>query len=143
VEAVTRARSPEARAAAIASFVAVRSAAMPQDAGVSRCVAALHQSDGTLGIDAAARLAGVGRRQLERRFLDVVGITPALLANVFRFRRVFDAIERDSRRPWTDAAVAAGYFDQSHLVRDFRRFVGCTPTEFAASLPGLATALVS
>ena len=143
VEAVTRASTIGTRAAAVASFVEVRSAAMPPDAGVSRCVAALHDSGGTLGIDAAARLAGVGRRQLERRFLDVVGISPALLANVFRFRRVFDAIERDSTRPWTDAAAAAGYFDQSHLVRDFRRFVGCTPTEFAASRPGLASALVS
>lgn len=143
MQAVTRAPSPETRAAAVASFVEVRSTTMPQDAGVARCIAALQESGGTLGIDAAARIAGVGRRQLERRFLDVVGISPALLANVFRFRSVFDAIERDSTRPWTDAAVAAGYFDQSHLVRDFRRFVGCTPTEFAASLPGLASAIVS
>jgi AraC-like DNA-binding protein len=65
-----------------------------------------------------------------------------MLADILRFRRVFDAIERDSARPWTDAALAAGYFDQSHLVRDFRRFVGCTPTEFAAARPGLASALV-
>ena len=55
---------------------------------------------------------------------------------------MFDVIEHGGARPWTDAAVEAGYFDQSHLVRDFRRFVGCTPTEFAASRPGLATALV-
>ena len=143
VDAVTRAASLDSRAAAVASFVEVRSATMPQDMAVSRCVRALHESGGTLPVDAAARIAGLGRRQLERRFLDVVGISPALLANVFRFRHVFDAIERDSTRPWTDAAAAAGYFDQSHLVRDFRRFVGCTPTEFAASLPGLATALVS
>jgi AraC-like DNA-binding protein len=143
VQAVIRAPSLAERAHAVASFVEVRSAARPEDTVVSRCVAALQESAGTLDLGAAARIAGLGRRQLERRFVDVVGISPALLANVFRFRHVFDAIERDSTRPWTDAAAAAGYFDQSHLVRDFRRFVGCTPTEFAASLPGLATALVS
>ena len=55
---------------------------------------------------------------------------------------MFDVIEHGGPRPWTDAALEAGYFDQSHLIRDFRRFVGCTPSEFAASRPGLATALV-
>ena len=67
---------------------------------------------------------------------------PALLATVFRFRRVFDLIEHDSSRPWTDAALAAGYFDQSHFIRDFRRFVGCTPSEFRRTPEGIAQALV-
>jgi AraC-like DNA-binding protein len=70
--------------------------------------------------------SGIGRRQLERRFGDAVGIGPALLASIFRFRSVFDLIERDGSRPWTDAALAAGYYDQSHFIREFRRFVGCT-----------------
>jgi AraC-like DNA-binding protein len=59
-----------------------------------------------------------------------------------RLRSVFDALEANPGAGWTDAALAAGYFDQSHLIRDFRRFVGCTPAQFVASHPGLATALV-
>jgi len=131
-----------ARVVAVGQFVARRVAGSEVDEVVARCVSAFHDSGGMLPVQAAAEIAGIGRRQLERRFLDIVGVSPALLANVFRFRRVFDAIERDSARPWTDAAIAAGYFDQSHLNRDFRRFVGCTPTEFAAAQPGLASALV-
>jgi AraC-like DNA-binding protein len=132
----------EARVLAVAHFVARRVAGTTLDEVAARCVEALQRSGGTMPIQAVAELAGVGRRQLERRFLDSVGISPALFANVLRLRSVFEAIERDSARPWTDAAMAAGYFDQSHLVRDFRRFVGCTPTEFAAALPGLGRALV-
>jgi AraC-like DNA-binding protein len=132
----------DARLAAVAQFVANRVAGTEEDATLARCVAALQDGGGTMPIQAVAEIAGIGRRQLERRFLDGVGITPALLANVFRFRRVFDAIQRDSARPWTDAAFAVGYFDQSHLIRDFRRFVGCTPSEFIAARPGLATALI-
>jgi AraC-like DNA-binding protein len=136
------ARDEAGRVAAVAQFVARRVAGTEEDATLAACVKALEDGGGAMPIQAVAELAGIGRRQLERRFLHDVGVSPALLANVFRFRRVFDAIERDSTRPWTDAAIAAGYFDQSHLIRDFRRFVGCTPGEFIASRPSLATALV-
>ena len=116
--------------------------ALPED--VAACIAAgrIEAGAGNVDVAALAAEAGLSRRQLERRFADQVGVAPAMLAAIFRFRRVFDVIEHGGRRPWTDAALEAGYFDQSHLIRDFRRFVGCTPTEFAASRPGLATALV-
>ena len=132
------------RIAAIERFVEHRIAAsgVVEDELVSHCVAAMEAQSGKVSVDEIAAEAGIGRRQLERRFRKAVGISPGTLADILRFRRVFDAIEHDSARPWTDAAAAAGYFDQSHLVRDFRRFVGCTPTEFAASRPGIASALV-
>jgi transcriptional regulator GlxA family with amidase domain len=131
-----------ARIEAVAQFVLRRVAGTEEDALLGKCIAALRDGAEPLPIQAVAELAGIGRRQLERRFLHEVGVSPALLAGIFRFRRVFDAIERDSARPWTDAAIAAGYFDQSHLIRDFRRFVGCTPGEFIAATPSLAMALV-
>lgn len=134
----------ENRMEALEHFVERRIAAsgVVEDDVVRQCVAAMEQQAGAVAVDEIADRAGIGRRQLERRFLKAVGVSPGTLADILRFRRVFDAIEHDSARPWTDAAAAAGYYDQSHLVRDFRRFVGCTPTEFAASRPGIATALV-
>jgi AraC-like DNA-binding protein len=116
--------------------------ALGDDPAVRAAAEHIEHKGGEVDVAEVAAAAGLGRRTLERRFLDHVGVSPALLANVLRFRRVFDAIEHDCARPWTDAAAAVGYYDQSHLIRDFRRFVGCTPTEFAASRPGLATALV-
>jgi AraC-like DNA-binding protein len=137
---VSGTRDVGARMEAVAGFVQRRVAGTDPDVILERCVEALAAH--AMPVQAVAELAGVGRRQLERRFVHDIGISPALLANVFRFRRVFDEIERDSARPWTDAALAAGYFDQSHFIRDFHRFVGCTPGEFIASRPSLATALV-
>jgi len=132
----------EARRDAVLTFVARHCAKDEPDPVIAAAVSEMQEVGGAITVDEVAVGTGLGRRQLERRFLDAVGVSPALFANILRFRRVFDAIERDSARPWTDAAAAAGYFDQSHLIRDFRRFVGCTPTEFAASQPGLARALV-
>jgi AraC-like DNA-binding protein len=139
------AAADDARRASIAGdFVLARITAHghAEDAIVTRSVATLEARAGAIPMDDLVAAAGIGRRQLERRFGDAVGIGPALLASILRFRSVFDVIEHDGSRPWTDAALAAGYYDQSHFIREFRRFVGCTPSAFARHRDGLAAALV-
>lgn len=143
-EALHAATDAPARIALAEAFVVERIAAHGHvaDDAVARCVAMIEASRGQVEIEALLQAAGLGRRQLERRFADAVGVGPALLAAIFRFRSVFDLIEHDSERPWTDAALGAGYYDQSHFIREFRRFVGCTPGEFFRAGEGLAAALV-
>lgn len=79
----------------------------------------------------------------QRRFLKRVGIPARTLRAILRFRKVFDAIEADHEAGWVSAALAAGYFDQPQMSRDFRRFLGVTATEWARQKAGLARALVS
>jgi AraC-like DNA-binding protein len=134
----------DAAMARVEAFVAGRiEASLHVEDALARAMSERIEATGGM-IDAETLFAGaeVGRRQAERRFADAVGIGPALLAAIFRFRRVFDVIERGGPRPWTEAALAAGFYDQSHFIREFRRFVGCTPTEFEAERSGLASALV-
>ena len=140
-EQVARAPDTASRMRLVEAFVAER-LVLREDEVVRGCAQRIERALGEVEVDALARDAGIGRRQLERRFADAVGIGPALLASIFRFRRVFDVIERGGPRPWTEAALAAGYYDQSHFIREFRRFVGCTPTQFEAGRAGLASALV-
>jgi AraC-like DNA-binding protein len=141
--AVREAVSDEARIGAVIASVRDRITQLPVevDEVVRACVEALEREP-DLGIEALVDRAGIGRRQLERRFADAVGIGPALLASILRFRRAFDVLERDGARPWTEAALAAGYYDQSHFIREFRRFVGCRPSEFFRPRVGLAEVLV-
>lgn len=136
-------RGAAARVALVQDFVADQVALHleDRDALVESCVARIDAEPATVDIAQLAADAGLGRRQLERRFADVVGVGPSLLASIFRFRRVFDLLQRDRAAPWTEAALEAGYFDQSHFIREFKRFVGCTPTEFAAAATGLSQAL--
>ena len=79
----------------------------------------------------------------QRRFLKRVGIPARTLRAILRFRKVFDAIDADGEGGWVAAALAAGYFDQPQMARDFRRFLGLTATEWARQKAGLARALVS
>ncbi|RYF93852.1 MAG: AraC family transcriptional regulator [Caulobacteraceae bacterium] len=122
----------EARLTAVQDHVADRIAANPdpRDLAVEAAVARL-QSGQT--VEAS--------RDLQRRFARVVGVPPRRLAAIFRFRGVFDALSEPGVASWTDAAHAAGYFDHPQLARDFRRFVGCTPSQFLAQQAGLAASL--
>jgi len=87
---------------------------------------------GMIPVGVLAAGAGMGARQLERRFLDEVGVTPKRLARISRFQRVFHAIERQPAG-WTRVAVDCGYYDSSHLVRDFREFAGDAPSRAVAA----------
>lgn len=78
-----------------------------------------------------ARL-GRSTRWVQRTFRDTVGLTPKMLARISRVQRAMRAATSQPTRNWSTIAADVGYFDQSHLVRDFRQIVGCTPSEFAA-----------
>jgi AraC-like DNA-binding protein len=87
---------------------------------------------GSLDVSDAAALLGVSRRQLERRFKTRVGMSPKYFARIRRFQRVFHAMEEDSAG-WVDAAADCGYYDQAHLIRDFRAFAGKPPSHLLAA----------
>jgi transcriptional regulator GlxA family with amidase domain len=76
---------------------------------------------------------GLGERQLERLFDERVGHGPKAFARVVRLRRATAAITFGPIASWARFAIACGYADQAHLVREFRALTGLTPRQFAAS----------
>jgi AraC-like DNA-binding protein len=84
---------------------------------------------GTTDVARVAERMGVSSRQLERRFKVQVGMPPKLFGRIRRFQRVFPAKDAG----WVAAAAECGYYDQAHLIRDFRDFAGEAP---AALLSG-------
>ena len=100
---------------------------------------------GRVRISALASQAGIGTRQLERRFLRGVGLPPRLLGRILRFQHLFRLAHDEAATPgtWADRAVDAGYYDQAHLLRDFREFAGSTPPRFLAEQGEFSRALTS
>lgn len=86
--------------------------------------------DGPPRVASIASRVGLSPRQLERRFVDEVGIAPKALASVLRFRRALHEL-RARDVDVSDVASRCGYVDQSHLIRDFTRFTGASPRRFA------------
>jgi AraC-like DNA-binding protein len=101
------------------------------DAVVEHDVQAILASGGQISPDELAKRAGLTARQLERRFQVSVGVSPKFLSRIVRFRAIFDRLQ--SPTPWPNVALDCGFFDQSHLIRDFKQFAGQSPTAFLAA----------
>jgi AraC-like DNA-binding protein len=77
-----------------------------------------------------ARQVGLSQRRFIQVFTAEVGLTPKLYARVRRFQRAWASVGRAPVPEWSRVAAACGYFDQSHLIRDFRAFAGLTPEAY-------------
>ncbi len=102
------------------------------DALVTRAATLLASAHDEVGVRDVAIDLGLSERQLERRFLARIGITPKRFATLRRFERALGRVSAASSL--TAAALDAGYYDQSHFIRDFRRFTGASPSEYFARM---------
>jgi AraC-like DNA-binding protein len=108
------------------------------DRRVDSAVAILEATHGTISIDALAASTCTSGRHLERLFLSSVGIGPKRLGRILRFQRLVSSIRANHPPAWTRIALQCGYYDQAHLIRDFREFTGGPPGAFPiAAAPSL------
>ncbi len=104
---------------------------------VAEAVRRLFNSPRALDISVLAHDLALSTRQFERRFRSAVGLAPKLFSKIQRFSKVFRVLEAPSR-DWVDTALACGYYDQAHLIRDCKRFSGATPAALLAEDGDLA-----
>jgi AraC-like DNA-binding protein len=73
---------------------------------------------------------GLSSRRFIQVFSEEVGLTPKLFSRVQRFQKALRMIRRRGDVDWAEVAAASGYFDQAHLIHDFREFSGLSPTAY-------------
>jgi AraC-like DNA-binding protein len=83
---------------------------------------------------------GVSERHLRRVFREAFGVSPKAFAKLSRFHRALRAAREGAHASWASIAAAAGYYDQAHLIAEFRAIAGVTPRallrELRAGSPG-------
>jgi AraC-like DNA-binding protein len=80
--------------------------------------------------DVAARL-GITTRHLRRVFVESVGIGPKDYLRCIRLQRAVRGVRRAGTVGWARVATDAGYYDQPHLIAEFRDLVGVTPSAYS------------
>lgn len=105
--------------------------APPPDPLVAFALAAFGRDPACARVEPVQRASGVSPAQFIRRFEQAVGLTPKRYARVLRFGAVLPALVRCGPRDWAQIAAGAGYFDQSHLIREFHALAGLAPGAYA------------
>jgi AraC-like DNA-binding protein len=109
-----------------------RSAASPHTATLA-ATGVLLDAQPSLPIGKLARECGMSARRLHELFLREVGLPPKRLSRILRFRRALEQLSRAPRPDLREIALDCGYYDQSHLYRDFRELAGMTPRDYLAA----------
>jgi AraC-like DNA-binding protein len=103
-----------------------------RDRRVDAAIARIVRDNGNVRIDPLAREIGISRQHLARQFLHHVGVSPKTFARVVRFRKLTESLYSRTEG-WADVALEHGFYDQSHLIADFRELAGTTPDAFQFS----------
>lgn len=114
-------------------------ASLLERAVAERLVRGVRRSDRELAVAAAAEMLttsnvgevadelGVSERHLRRTFQETVGVGPKAFARLTRFERAVRAARGAAPVSWAAIAATAGYYDQAHLIAEFRAIAGVTP----------------
>lgn len=75
--------------------------------------------------------SGYSRKHLAMLFREQVGLVPKGLARIHRFQSALNAITNAGRRDWCELAIDTGYYDQAHMINEFRDLARLTPLEIS------------
>jgi len=100
------------------------SKALPFDAAIL----GLLSTNGAMSIEKTASLSCLSLKQFERTCKERIGMNPKFYARILRFSKAYRLRENFPEISWLQIAHEAGYFDQMHMIRDFKIFAGVNPS---------------
>ncbi len=110
VERLARVRPPDLRFVSLAEFVL--------------------REQGAVSVEGLSAASGLSRQHLARKFQDIVGVSPKLFCRLVRFHAVLSQVVTRASLDWAGLAAEYGYYDQAHLISEFKEFTGLTPGQF-------------
>ncbi len=107
-------------------------AATPPSRVIDHTLTLANRANGQLSIAQLAQAVYISPRQLERLYQQYVGLSPKTMARLLRIRQARTALKHHETRTLSDIAVACGFYDQAHFIREFKAVIGLTPGAYLA-----------
>jgi len=74
--------------------------------------------------------ANISNKHLISLFNQKVGLSPKLIQRINKFIKVIDLMQKQSSVNWSEIAYECQYYDQAHLINDFKSFSGLSPKKY-------------
>lgn len=87
-------------------------------------------SFGLISIEDSLEGLDYSQRQLERLFKKGIGLTPKFYSRIIRFAHIFQLMQNGTENSWSDIVYGAGFYDQSHFIKNFKEFTGEDPSTY-------------
>ena len=100
------------------------------DRQIIRAVDVISLAKGQLNIAGVASDVCLSQRHFERKFKSTVGVSPKMFAKIFRFKHTLQCMLKYPHKDLLTIAEECGYYDHTHLIKDFKLLSGDTPTDF-------------
>jgi len=86
---------------------------------------------GLMPVGQLTKITGFTERQIERKFIECVGLTPKMYSNIVKLHHLLKHLNNgNTNKKLTSIAYEAGYTDQSHSIKEFKKYTGLTPGEY-------------
>lgn len=130
-EQLAEARDDNQRIAIVERFLLSIIYKPKQDTLIANGMQRIYAAKGVVNVKELAAALCSSQDAFEKRFRKVIGISPKQFSSIIRMKSLIN--EKQGKQKLSDLAFAAGYFDQSHFNKDFKRFTGLSPTDFFRS----------
>ncbi len=100
------------------------------DSIVKNTIDAILSTGGSASINEIVKNDASKRRQLERKFMKQIGMSPKQMGRVIRLQAALQRLLNQQSKSFTSIAYESEYYDQAHFIKDFKEFTGITPKDF-------------
>lgn len=94
------------------------------------CIEKIVASKGRITIKELEKKTGYSSRWLNMKFNDRLGVSPKNLSSIIRFKQYYQAFISGNEKSFFKNDFYELYYDQSHFIKDFKRFTGLPPTKY-------------
>lgn len=131
LEALARTSSIDQKTELIANFLSelAREKGTEEYPKIQRAIEMIQEHKGLITILALAKSLDLTERTLRRKFIRYVGIPPKKFAKIIQFQASLDQISTGGFSKLTDVVYDNGYADQSHFIRNIRKFTAKKPMQ--------------
>jgi len=123
--------NPERISKALQEFLLMKIKEKKLKAGIiEKVLQLIYDQNGFITVPKLAEENSISERTLRRYFKKVIGLAPKYYAKIVQLNHVFDAIKTNNEKEIYKIALEAGYYDQSHFINDFQKYIGQSPNDF-------------